>query len=544
MSAANPFLTYLADGSQARLPKRPPGKGQRAIDVPTFNWFTWDTLSIVQQAIQNLEFGIMREGALLWDWMLRDDRMSVSLSKRFDGLLGSAQEFEPANETAKAIKIADDLKAQGWKIFPTDQLYETLRWGRGIGVSLAQNVYEKRRDRGYSERIQVWHPQFLYWDWTARLYYVVTQNRGNVYIEPDDPEWFLYTPYGMQLGWQKSLVRALFMPWLIRQFALRDWARFSEVHGKPMRKAKFPSSATPQEKDDFFQALAYISSELVIRLPNSKDPDANYDVELLEAKSETWEGIKELKKDMDDCIAITINGNNLTTDQKSGSLAATKQHAQQQSIFVKADGESLSQALHNGPIRYWAAWNYPNGEKLVPWMKWQTDPPEDMTEKSTVTLAAAQALQIFKTIMAPLDERAFMELFSLPLLDPGAQVNALPDDDPDDPQGENTAPDTGDGDAVPVIQSMLSALSAAQTNASAGQAYLDRVAKLGTFAASESIRKDLLAVLTDVRRAKTPADLKARLKARFRGMDPAPFAKVLKGALVVSNLAGRAAARR
>src|ERR1700735_2970593 len=177
----NPFLLYLDSGDAEKLPKKPPGPGTRAIDIPTFNWFSWDTLQIVTQAINNLDFGIMREAALLWDWMLRDDRMSAALNKRIEGLLGLPMDFDPPDETKKAARIAEDLKKIFPKSFPKYALYDTLRWGDGLGVGLSQLVYDKQRDGSYRELLQPWHPQFIYWDWTARLFYVVTQNKGNVY---------------------------------------------------------------------------------------------------------------------------------------------------------------------------------------------------------------------------------------------------------------------------------------------------------------------------------------------------------------------------
>jgi phage gp29-like protein len=500
----------------------------------------------VVQAINDLDFGIMRQAALLWDWMMRDSRVQAVLSTRMIGLLGLPMQFDPADDSDKAGEIAAELKKEFWRMCPEPALMDIMRWGLGLGVGLGQLIYNKRRDGKWVEQLQPWHPQFMYWDWNRRLFYVVTQNKGNVYIEPDDPEWFLFTPYGMQLGWYKSLIRALFMPWLIRTYVLRDWGRFSEIHGKPMRKAIVPLEASQEDKDSFFRALAYISSETVVRVPRSADGKILFDFELVEAKSESWQGIKELKKDMDDDIAITVLGQALTTalPKASGSFAAAKQSQHTQSLYTKMDGQVLSTFLHEGPLRYWSGWNFAGGDQLVPWARWLTEEGKDLAEKSTTFLNIAQGMETFQKVGLPIDVTATLETFEISQVDNEADEPGLVLGPPLAPPAPATdlGPDD-DSNKAERVAARLHALASSLAPQHSGQRFADKVVKATTDAGAGILKRDLKAVIRIVDQSKTYSELRDKMRTAYKKMDPATFAELMKSTLVMMRLAGRGAAK-
>src|SRR5438094_441501 len=114
------------------------------------------------------------------------------------------------------------------------------------------------------------------------------------------------SPYGEQLGWLDSMVRALAIPWLIRQWARRDWARYSEVHGMPIRKGIVPAKAQEEDKLRFIDEIAQFSSETILRLPQGSEEGSKFDVQLLEASSQSWEGFQALIGQTDVSIAVTL----------------------------------------------------------------------------------------------------------------------------------------------------------------------------------------------------------------------------------------------
>ena len=63
------------------------------------------------------------------------------------------------------------------------------------------------------------------------------------------------TPKGDYRGWMWGALRAIAEPWLIRHFALRDMARYSERHGMPIIKAYTPAAAKQAQRDRFEQQV-------------------------------------------------------------------------------------------------------------------------------------------------------------------------------------------------------------------------------------------------------------------------------------------------
>ena len=253
-------------------------------------------------------------------------------------------------------------------------LGELERWGIMLGGGPAQCLWDTDDDV-WAPHVRIWHPRYTYYHWTLRRHIAITLD-GQVAIEPGDGHWILHQPYGDYRGWMHGAVRALAQPWLVRQFALRDWARWSERHGMPIYLAKTPAGGDPKQIAAFSQSMTALGSESVVELPQGVDKQFCYDLDLLEATDVGWQGFQQLINQCDMSIVLTLLHQNLTTEMTEGSFAAARVHADVRQSALEADARALEQTIYTQIARPFAALNFGDPD-LAPRTSWDVTPVED-----------------------------------------------------------------------------------------------------------------------------------------------------------------------
>lgn len=376
-----------------------------AIELPVYGVPPATLVGAVNTALIGLEQGSFFAASYLADGMTRDDRVKAKLEERVDALVGAEMELEPAKDTARARTIAEDCEDQFPDMLPQHAVGKLLRYGRLLGVGIGQ-VITKRTSQSTLPSLYIWNNRFLRWDFTIRRYCLVTQNRGEIALEPGDPEWVIYEPYG-PCGWRDSaILRAIATPWLIRYWARTWWARHQEVHGQPIRLGIIPAERDPVDERLFLTQLSNLAHEAVIRLPQGVDGN-KFDVKVLEAASDTWEGFEKLLAHCDDSIAISFLGQKQSTNGQGG-LGSQKDAGEETILRITRSDALIYVDLRNQVLKPWTADNY-GDEKMAPYPCPQIEPPEDEGEKSKVDLTVAQTLTAFKASGAPVDQRKYLE---------------------------------------------------------------------------------------------------------------------------------------
>lgn len=508
------------------MPTEPQSKPPRQEfrDHPVLASFSaFDSVGAVKAALNELEEGVFTRTAQLVDRMGRDDRIRAALETRVRGLLGQDLSFEEQGDKRRKSALVRELELRFWDWAPETALGQLLRWGLTLGVGIGELMWD-RGPRKWEPRLKIWHPEHLRWDWPTRRFVVSTQD-GDVTIEPGDGKWVVFTPYGVERGWMHGLVRALAVPWLIRQWAYRDWARYSEVHGLPIRKAMVPSNAADADKTQFFDSLKRLGSESTVLLPQGQnEQDTAFDLELLEAEANTWEGFDRLLDKAESSIAIAVLGQNLTTEVKQGSRAAAQVHDKVRQDLVESDGEQLSTTLHTQVLQPWAAFNYGSPDD-APWPCWDTEPPVDTKARAETLNGAADALNKLRTGGVPVDVEAFCEEFEIELIE-GAPIGDPPKPTP--PGGPSDKPkQLAQGD-----------------DGAEGLQYAEQTGDEAVEAAAKAIAPDLETLLKAIDEADSLEELQDRLPAILEAMDPSALAGVSAGSEQLAELAGRRAMRR
>jgi phage gp29-like protein len=388
------------------------------------NWRVTDNVSQLREILVEHEMGYFLSSSVFWEEMLSDPRIGAVIDTRIGGLLSADLHFQPAYEHArKAQKLAEMLGGHDqteddglWlRMMDPDTAAELLKWKIGLGVAYGPIEWDTR-DGQWVPRIIPWHPRFLRFDWSRWQFAVVTWGQPIVWLPRTDEEarsdgkWFFWGGYR---SWMTGLVRSLGMAYIDRCWEERDWARYCEKYGLNIVEGKVPSTATPEEKADFHRALANLGNEPTLTTPQgrSKD-DASFGLEIHECTAQGWQTFKTRKEALDTDIAVRVLGQNLTTEVKGGSLAASKVHEGIRGDVKRRDAHFFK-ACREQLLCWWALYNYGDPE-LAPYPRPEIQAALDPVDEATQLLTLMQAVQI-----APVevDSASIMEAHGVPVLE-------------------------------------------------------------------------------------------------------------------------------
>lgn len=351
------------------------------------------TVDSVRGALNGLVQGNFIASSQLVDAITGDDRVQATLGSRTGGLFGRPVKFKQANDSAAAKEVCEAWQADWPRIGTEAVLRETQIWTVMQGWAFGAMTWDTTGER-WIPRLQPWHPRFSLYIPQLFKYYVSTQD-GFVNIAPGAGQWFLHAPHGEYRGWMRGAVRAVAQPWLIRNFAYRDWARYSERHGMPMIKAFTPAAGDAKQREQFVGALNNIGQETVIMLPQGVDESFSYDVTVLEATDQAWQSFPGLIDRCDMSIVLAILFQNLTTEVKEGSFAAARVHGDVRQSALASDNSGLRLTIRDQIARPYAGFNFGDPE-LAPWTEWDVDPVEDRDGETKIFLSFCQGLQALK----------------------------------------------------------------------------------------------------------------------------------------------------
>lgn len=397
------------------------GKSQTEAQVRS--WVAQWTPGRIRSLEYEAKSGILKSIGDLCDNLLSDDRIKAVLGVRVNGLLGLPIEFhlnKPYDDKNKP-KVIEALEEDFWTMYPESALAELLSWSLLVGIGIAQHVWTKNKKTGRLEpHLDVWHPSNTGYDLYHDSWFVSTKN-GKEFITHGEGNWIIYAPFGLKRPWTWGLWRILSRWWLLKQYAITDWARHSEAHGKPayilktISEEAFNNQQIKRVRADLVGELQSIGELQALALPYG------FDVELLEAKTTASEVFNMQIDKANDGIAIAILGQNLTTSVNGGSLAAARVHEQVRGDIKEFDEQTFSTVLHNQSIKWWCEVNFGKKQE-VPWVRWDTEEPEDANTKaqrdkarSETMVKVMEFIKEAKSIGMPVDVPAIAAVFEIPL---------------------------------------------------------------------------------------------------------------------------------
>ncbi len=431
-------------------------------DLPITSFSGWDRVWQIEAVLGEHDRGLFRDSAILCDAMMRDDRIAAVSDTRVSALIASPVQCKPANAKGKAARVAKEIGGDGefpglWStMFPASVLGELSWWGNWLGFGVAQilwdtsgsgnvpstawqalapgssspyaqrrtvypDAYKAKAGARWVPHLKVWHPQYMYWDWSLSRLVAQCLEGAVVIPNPDeqlhgDGKWFVWAPRGYQYGWLKAMVRRIAHKYVMRGWNYRDWARYNERHGLPIIGAITPQNANDAVKTRFKNDIANMGADAVVPLPQGDKPENKFDLKIVEPVARTFGSFQLFKKELDDDIAITFLGQNLTTDNKGGGSRALGEVQNQVRIDKRIEDAHLAVALRNQVLWWDAGFNYDDPD-LAPIAEFQVEPPEDESKEAGTLLALGQAIGALNTAEPHLlDVRAIFDRFGLPMM--------------------------------------------------------------------------------------------------------------------------------
>lgn len=354
----------------------------------------------IRNALSAHMMGLFDGSTQMWDAICGDDRIQPTVDARVDGLLGAEpivipSQIKRVKGSRAAKEVADMWSDNLTRIQSEASTSERQRYVIGMGFACGTLNWDRTKP--------IWIPVFtpfnsrwMFWHWTLNVMVAITLD-GSYAVFPGDGNWVLHAPHGELRGWIRGAIRAVAQPWAIRNFAYRDWARFSEVHGNPWLVGKVPAAADPKARDAFRAQLQNVGEGVVLILPQGVDTAAlGYDVEFREATDSSGDdAFSGLIDRTDRSIILVIQGQNLTTEVDEGSLAAARVHAAVKQTKLQSDERSEALTTYCQVARPFAEVNYGDAD-LAPMTRRDIEPVEDYKDRAALLQNIGAAMQALR----------------------------------------------------------------------------------------------------------------------------------------------------
>lgn len=544
---------------------------------PSVRIFTQWTPALIRSAVLMADGGSLYQLANLCEWVLADDRVKSTLGTRINALLGLEPTFAAngdkrrSNRAVKALDAGEDW----WTAYPESEVGQLLRWGLVLGVAPARHNWTKADDHQGRDlpMPEFWHPQHLRFDWPSRQWFTRVAQIGTasgfteVVLEPGDGEWILHTPFGKNRPWSLGLVLALAPLVLLKHYALQDWAQISErgimlvLTCLDTKAAGELQGYTKEARKQLAESIYARGKQGVAALP------PGIDLKAVQAALKADDIQGALIDLCNESIAILIRGGDLGTKAGGGAsnAAVESQERTGDGANLRFDAQSWTSTAHDQSLIWWAQYNY-GDPKLAPWPEYPVNPKTDVGVKAKATHEALEDLDMAEKLGLEVDRNAFLDEYEIdwakagkrpPAAVPPPVVEATPTvpglGDGTDPVQPGTGPAPGapapakGAPAAPVKKSadwmFLASGASSKENRGfiEGQLYTDALVERSTEHGAEAIQVDVKTLLGVIAEATDYDDLRTRLNAAFKSMDPEQLSSLVERSMVLAELAGRAA---
>lgn len=182
-----------------------------------------------------------------------------------------------------------------------------------------------------------------------------------------------------------GVARSALWAWVFKSYALRDWARFCELFGQPIRVGKYHQGATPEDVAVLKQAAFSLGSDAAAVIPQEMA------LELVESgsKSASADLYHKLIDYLDRQVSKAVLGQTMTTDDGS-SMAQAKVHDEVRMDIMRADARAIAATITRDLIAPIVRLNLGEDAPL-PILKLQVEDPEDLAALADHVVKLTQA---------------------------------------------------------------------------------------------------------------------------------------------------------
>lgn len=304
----------------------------------------------------------------------RDAHAWAVLDKRKRAVIGRPLTVTPASESPRDQAAAELVERQ-LKALPFDRLCHELLDATLIGFAVSETLWEIGPEVRAAAQIPRGQDRFVF-DTEHALRLLTKSNQ--VTGEPMPDKKFIVhrhggsdnNPYGLGLGTR------LFWPVFFKRQDISFWLTYLDKYGSPSALGKYPSTATPGEKDTLLNALISLRQESATIIPEGMA------AELLEAKGNSTDAYEQLARYMDEQISLIVLGETMTTTAAGAGLGSTQAdvHNDVRLELAQADADLLNDTLNSTLVRWIVDFNDPGAG--YPKIGRDFSEPEDLEAKA------------------------------------------------------------------------------------------------------------------------------------------------------------------
>ena len=224
--------------------------------------------------------------------------------------------------------------------------------GLGKGYAVCRVVWDTSGER-WLPAAYVWErPQRFAWDERRRM---LRRRDGERMRELEPLRWIVHVPR-LKSGHpvRGALARVCAWSLLYKNYTLKDWMRFLDVYGMPLRLGKYSATATEEDKRKLLRALYALGSDAAAVVP------ANAQIEFVTASSAMGSSgpvFGAMAEYIDKQLSKAVLGQTMTTDEGS-SRAQAMVHEEVRADLMRADAAQLMASINAQLIRPAVALNF------------------------------------------------------------------------------------------------------------------------------------------------------------------------------------------
>ena len=355
----------------------------------------------------------MRQAELFEEMEEKDCHLASVLQTRRLAVAGLDWLVQAYSENARDQEISAFCDEQLRTIDGFEYAMTDLLDAIGKGYSACEIIWGIRSKKAVVERLAWIHPKRIsFWNSvTPRILTDEDRIRG---IEP--PPWkLIFHRYRARSGHdtRAGVLRACAWMYLFKNYAIKDWAIFSEVFGMPLRLGKYEPSASQADRDALVTALRSLGTDAAGII--SKSTEIEF-VEASQRLSGTSNPYETLVNFCNREISKAVLGQTLTTDTSgtTGTYSAGKVHNLVRLDILKADSLALANTLRTQLLTPLVGFNF-GWDHHVPYIIFDVKEDEDMK-------AVAEAHEILGRMGFPMSLEYLSDRFGIPLPEAGQQL--------------------------------------------------------------------------------------------------------------------------
>lgn len=250
---------------------------------------------------------------------------------------------EPGADTAEAEADAELVRAFVGRNELEEEIFDLLD-AVGKGFSVSEIIWEHSERQWMPVRLAHRLPTWFRYDWETG-YRLVRRDEAEVWAELE-PAKFVVHEHAAKSGIpiRGGLARAVAWSWMFKTFGVKDWLRFAEAYGHPIRIGKYDKGATEPEKDVLLRAVRNIAGDFSAIIPEG--------MEIVFEQSEGTGARSDLYRDLlwyfDSAVSKAVLGQTLTTQESSeggGAYALGQIHDEVRQDIERSDARQVAATL-------------------------------------------------------------------------------------------------------------------------------------------------------------------------------------------------------